>query len=217
VYDVPSVGDDILGLIDHLNAGPAHVIGTSFAPAAAVWAAVERRASIRSLVLTCPFARQARIKPVMQAGYWLMMHNPWRVQMWGMYYRTLYPTHKPADFDDYMAQLLKNLAQPGRFDAANRLGTSSRAPSQERLNSVRVPTLVIMGSKDPDFPDPAGEAQYIAQQTGGRVAMIEGAGHYPQTEMPEKTAPLVLDFLRQSSAVLADHWHTNGRREVANG
>ena len=28
-YDVPSVGADILALIDHLKAGPAHVIGTS--------------------------------------------------------------------------------------------------------------------------------------------------------------------------------------------
>ena len=32
IYDVPSVGDDILALIEHLNAGAAHVIGTSFSP-----------------------------------------------------------------------------------------------------------------------------------------------------------------------------------------
>ena len=32
-YDVPSVGNDILALIEHLNAGPAHVIATSFSAA----------------------------------------------------------------------------------------------------------------------------------------------------------------------------------------
>jgi hypothetical protein len=29
--------------------------------------------------------------------------------------------------------------------------------------------------------------------------MIDGAGHYPQTEMLEKTAPAILDFLARSS------------------
>ncbi|MGW8226815.1 MAG: alpha/beta fold hydrolase, partial [Anaerolineales bacterium] len=41
-YDVPSVGSDILALIEHLDAGPAHVIGNSFSPAPAIWAAVEQ-------------------------------------------------------------------------------------------------------------------------------------------------------------------------------
>jgi pimeloyl-ACP methyl ester carboxylesterase len=55
-----------------------------------------------------------------------------------------------------------------------------------------------MGTKDPDFPDPAAEGRYIAEQTGGRLELVAGAGHYPQTEMPEVTAPLVLDFLKRS-------------------
>ena len=62
-YDVPSVGGDILALIDHLGGGPAHVIGTSFAPAPAVWAAVERPESIRSLVLISPFVRVGQDQP----------------------------------------------------------------------------------------------------------------------------------------------------------
>ena len=45
-----------------------------------------------------------------------------------------------------------------------------------------------MGTQDPDFPDPAKEAQWVADQVKGRVEMIEGAGHYPHTEFPEVTA-----------------------------
>ena len=41
------------------------------------------------------------------------------------------------------------------------------------------------------------EAKDIAGQIGGKVVMIEGAGHYPQTEMPEEVTPVVLDFLRR--------------------
>lgn len=196
-YDVPSVGGDIIALIDHLGGRPAHVVATSFAPAAAVWAAAERPDLITSLVLIGPFVRDAKTSPLMKAVFWLMMNNPWRVQTWGMYYPSLYPTRKPADFGAYMAQLTRNMAQAGRFTAAKELALSSRTPSDERLERVKAPTLVVMGTKDPDFPDPVAEAQAVAQRTGGRVAFIEGAGHYPQTEMPDKTAPLLLDFLKE--------------------
>lgn len=130
-YNVPSVGSDIIALIEHFNAGPAHIIGTSFSPAAVVWAAVERPDLVRSLVLISPFVRDAKINPVMQALFWVMMNNPWRVRTWGMYYRSLYPTRKPADFPDYVRQLTENLRQPGRFDAASALAASSRQLSEE--------------------------------------------------------------------------------------
>lgn len=197
VYDVPAVGGDILALLDHLNAGPAHVMATSFSPAPALWAAAERPESIRSLVLVAAFARDTQLSPLMQAAYWLMMNNPWRVQTWKMFYRTMYPTRKPADFEQYLAELTKNLAQPGRFDAVKAFPNAPRQPWKERLAQVKAPSLVVMGTKDPDFSDPVAEAHYLADKLGGKLALIDGAGHYPQTEMPEKTAPVVLEFLKQ--------------------
>ena len=194
-YDVPSVGGDILLLIDHLNGGPAHLIGTSFAPAPIVWAAAEQPELVRSLVLISPFVRAAKINPVMLALFWLMMNNPWRVRTWIMYYSTLFPTHKPADFQDYLKQLKDNLFEKGRFDAVKRLGNSSRQPSAERLKLVKAPSLVIMGTKDPDFSDPVAEGLLVADQIRGALALVEGAGHYPQTEIPEKTALIIIDFL----------------------
>jgi pimeloyl-ACP methyl ester carboxylesterase len=198
VYDVPSTGGDILALIEHLDAGAAHIIGTSFAAGSAVWAAAERPNAVRSLVLIGAFVREAKINPVMNALFWLMMHNPWRVRTWAMYYSAMYPSRKPADFADYLRQLTENMAEPGRFSAAIALADSSRQPSAERLNRVTAPTLVIMGTKDPDFPDPPAEGAYIAAQTGGDLKLVEGAGHYPQTEMPEETASLVLEFLKRA-------------------
>lgn len=196
-YDVPSVGGDILALIEHLNAGSAHVIATSFSPAPAIWAAVERPEAIRSLVLIGGFFRDPKLSPFMQAAYWLMMHNPWRVQTWRMFYRTLYPTRKPADFEGYLDKLTANLSQPGRFEAVKAFPNAPRRPWTERLPSVKAPTLVVMGTKDPDFPDPVAEGEYGAEKLRGKLALVEDAGHYPQTEMPEKTASLILEFLAQ--------------------
>ena len=47
-YTLPAAGQDILDLIAYLDAGPAHVVGTSFSPGAAVWAAAEQPEAIRS-------------------------------------------------------------------------------------------------------------------------------------------------------------------------
>lgn len=109
---------------------------------------------------------------------------------------TFYPTAKPPDFEHYMAQLMENLKEPGRFEAVKAFGTSPRQPSEERLDQLKSPSLVIMGSKDADFPDPIAEGKIVAQSICGALALIDGAGHYPQTEMPEKTAAAILDFLK---------------------
>jgi pimeloyl-ACP methyl ester carboxylesterase len=68
--------------------------------------------------------------------------------------------------------------------------------SEARTSSVRTPALVVMGAKDPDFPDPAAEVQLIASRLGGSVVMIPDAGHYPQAEYPSETAAAILAFLR---------------------
>jgi pimeloyl-ACP methyl ester carboxylesterase len=124
-----------------------------------------------------------------------MFFGPWKVRAWEWYYGTLFPTREPADFDAFRAALRANLAEPGRFDAVKAMLFRSDAAIEALLTQVSAPSLVLMGSKDPDWPDPAAEATWIAQQLRGTAEMIEGAGHYPQAEMPEITASLILDFL----------------------
>lgn len=52
-----------------------------------------------------------------------------------------------------------------------------------------------MGSADPDFPDPTSEAGWIVDHLAEASAMmVEGAGHYPQTEAPELVNPALIDF-----------------------
>ena len=198
VFDIPSTGGDVIAMLDHLEVESAHMIGTSFAAGSVVWAAAENPDRIRSITLIGPFARIPKISPVMGALFWFMLNNPFRVKMWLSYYGSLYPAQKPPDFGDYLHDLEANLREPGRYKAFAALAGSSRQPSEERLGKVRAPTLVIMGTKDPDFPDPVAEARFLAEQTRGRMELIDKAGHYPQTEMPDRTAALIIDFLKQA-------------------
>jgi hypothetical protein len=54
------------------------------------------------------------------------------------------------------------------------------------------------GGTDPDLTDPAEEGRLVVGPTGGRLELVEGAGHYPQSEMPAQTAAFVLDPLRRA-------------------
>jgi pimeloyl-ACP methyl ester carboxylesterase len=206
-YTLPAAGQDILDLIGYLDAGPGHVIGNSFSPGAAVWAAVERPEAIRSLVLIGPWVRDAPSSFIKDAITGVLLSGPWKVWGWTTFYKTLYPTQKPDDFDDYLAQLTANLHEQGRFTALKGLGFTAKTESEQRIGRVQAPALVVMGTKDPDWPDPAAEANWIVDQLSGELLLVENAGHYPQTEMPEKVAPGVLDFLAHASTVAKQ---TNG-------
>jgi pimeloyl-ACP methyl ester carboxylesterase len=52
-----------------------------------------------------------------------------------------------------------------------------------------------MGERDPDFPDPRAEADWIARAMSARVVMVPEAGHYPQSQRPDITASATLSFL----------------------
>ena len=194
-YTIPAVGEDMLALIKHLNAGPAHLVGTSFTPGSAVWAAAERPEAVRSLILIGAFVRGQPPNLAQNLAQAVLLSGPWKVPAWGMFYKTLYPTRQPDDFDAYIAQLKSNLREPGRFAALKGLAAAPKTPSEERLGQVKMPVLVVMGTEDPDWPDPEAEARFIADALSGELVLVEGAGHYPQTEMPEQVAPAVLDFL----------------------
>ena len=73
---------------------------------------------------------------------------------------------------------------------------ASKDAAEARLPRVSTPALVLMGSKDPDFKNPASEAAWVAQAVRCEYRMIPGAGHYPQAEFPAETAALILPFLK---------------------
>jgi pimeloyl-ACP methyl ester carboxylesterase len=197
-YSVAGVGADMVALIKHLNAGPAVIIGESMAAGAAIWAAAEAPECVKGLVLIGPFVRGEGM-PLLQLLFRVMLARPWGPSMWLRYFKTLYPTRQPADFEEYCAALYANMKQPGRLEALQKMMDASKRASEERIPRVTAPALVLMGSKDPDFKPPEAEAKWVAEALRGTYHLIDGAGHYPQTEMPETTAPFILSFLQSLS------------------
>lgn len=201
-YAASAVGRDIVSLIRSLKAGPAVVVGTSMGAGAAAFAAAEAPDLVSGLVVIGPFVRDVALPFAMRLllGFAINVAftGPWAAKAWGAYYGSLYPSRKPADFASYRARLVGNLSEPGRMAAVRAMMRASKADVEARLGEVVAPALVVMGTKDPDFPDPAAEAATVARLVGGaEVAMVEGAGHYPHAEMPETVVPRILAFLAE--------------------
>ena len=194
-YSVAAIGKDIIALVQQLNVGPAVIIGTSMAAGAAVWAAAEAPELVRGMIMVGPFVRGDG-NWFLETLFSLMFARPWGPSMWTKYYSSLYPSHKPADFAEYSEALLKNLKERGRLESVMHMLRASKRASEDRIPKVNKPTLVLMGSKDPDFKRPEAEAKWVAENLKGTYRMIENAGHYPHAEMPEVTGPLILTFIQ---------------------
>jgi pimeloyl-ACP methyl ester carboxylesterase len=104
-----------------------------------------------------------------------------------------------VDFDDYRDQVVASLRRPGYSKAFSLTTRTSHAPAEARLAEVSTPTLVVMGERDPDFPDPKVEADWVAHSLGGQAVMVPDAGHYPQSQQPGITADAVIRFLETVS------------------
>jgi pimeloyl-ACP methyl ester carboxylesterase len=117
------------------------------------------------------------------------------VWFWTTYWDSLFPSSKPADHDQAKAALTCNLREPGRMAALYSMISLSKSDTAAIVSQSRVPVLVVMGTRDPDFPDAGAEAHWLAGQLGADSLIVEGAGHYPHTEMPDRVAPKLLSFL----------------------
>jgi pimeloyl-ACP methyl ester carboxylesterase len=196
-----AMASDYLSLLDRLGASQAVLVGNSKTASSVVIAATSQPDRVSGLVMLGPFARQVPVKWWQMLLFGLTLGGPWGRTAWVSYYKkSLYPGPKPADHNQYVAALSRNLAEPGRFRAFREQVRDSHAESGSRLGRLRRPALIVMGTADPDFPNPEQEARTLGSILKGEVLLVEGSGHYPQADNPEKVAPAIIDFVRRVTA-----------------
>ncbi len=197
-YSAHAVGQDLLRLLSHLGQERAILIGNSFSAGSALWAAHDAPGKVSAMVLIGPIVRDPPrgIPWYLKAALAIGLGGPWRVPFWLTYWSSLFPLRKPADFASYRNALGKNLKEPGRMTALRTMIFLSKADTQAILTKADAPVLVVMGTKDADFPNATAEAEWLKEKLGAEVLMVKDAGHYPQTETPEQVGPAVVSFLK---------------------
>jgi pimeloyl-ACP methyl ester carboxylesterase len=201
------VAGDLVALVRHLGR-PAVLVGQSLSGGAATIAAAEAPDSICAVVELNPFTRvpktdlRAMLRvPLYRRGALLMAGTVAlrSLPMWLRYLDVAYPT-KPADWSVYRAALQAKLSEPGRMQQFLKTMATNGSDAQAALPRVTRPTLIVMGTADPDFPDPRaeGEAVIDALPHGiGSLRVVEGGGHYLHAERPDDVAAAIISFLAE--------------------
>ncbi|WP_329033623.1 alpha/beta hydrolase [Streptomyces sp. NBC_01725] len=205
-----AIAGDLLAVIRHLG-GPAVLVGHSISGGAATIAAAREPSLVTAVVELAPFTRKQsirlgdlRVKRFRQGMLRLLGAATFgSVPLWRSYLGTAYPGARPADWAERLDRVDSLLREPGRMKALQGMGSGAPADAGAQLANVRRPVLVVMGTLDPDWADPHAEGSAIVEALPsglGRLEMIEGAGHYPHDQFPDRVVSLVLAFVRSDAA-----------------
>jgi pimeloyl-ACP methyl ester carboxylesterase len=201
---------DLMEVIRKLD-GPAVIVGQSFSGGVTTIAAAKNPDLVSAIVEIGPFTRPPTISLAAllgnahhRRGSLLLMRVliSGSVNTWSKYLDVAYPGLKPADWDTWLTALQANMREPGRMKALQSMAGGKLVEAAAQLANVRCPALVIMGSKDPDWPEPEAEAAAIVgllPAGRGRYVMIENAGHYPHAQYPNQVADALLPFLAKGA------------------
>jgi pimeloyl-ACP methyl ester carboxylesterase len=207
-YSRTDIAGDLVALVRHLG-GPAVIVGQSISGGAATVAAATAPDVISGVVELAPFTRAQgfdlgglmRVKRF-RAGYTQLGQVMFRGRLanWKKYLDLAYPT-KPADWDAELARIETKLSEPGRMKALQAMCKSKPTDAGAQLANVRCPVLIVEGSLDPDWADPHVEGEKIISDLAhglGELVVIDGAGHYPHAQVPDRVLALVVPFLEKA-------------------
>ena len=182
---------DLLAILDHLEVERAHVVGQSLGGWAVMGLAVAHPDRVRSAV----FADTLGGIPV--EGWWNARTTVPRVG----------PFNHPALSNDFCER------NPERAHLYLEIGGLRRDPHSDptqlirtlgdvtfddtQLAGLEMPALFIVGADDEIFP-PDWIFSAASRVAGARVETIDGAGHSPYFEQPDRWNSLVTDFWRRS-------------------
>jgi pimeloyl-ACP methyl ester carboxylesterase len=196
-YSSAITADDLAALIRHLDAGPVLLYSNSYTSASSVVLASQHPELLRGAVLAGPFVRTLPAPNLMAKVLANLITKPMLTRMmWMSWYPHMFPK-RPADFDAMRAAVDANLREPGRAAVFAKMTASGHHRAEAALPQAKaagVPTLVLMGTADEDFPDATAEGRFVAESLNGRLELLEGYGHQPHEEAPELIAEFIAGF-----------------------
>jgi pimeloyl-ACP methyl ester carboxylesterase len=192
-YTLSDMAGDVAGLIDSLGFASAHIVGASLGGMIGQHLAIEHPARVRSLVsiMSTPGAR--RYLPEPRALRALFRPQPKTAEEAGLQtegvFRVLGGTAWPLDSERLRRNGERSFARglsPHGF-LRHFAAVMASGDRRSRLRDVRVPTLVIHGSRDPMFPIRAGR-DLAALMPDATWLPIAGMGH----DLPSPLWPTIV-------------------------
>jgi pimeloyl-ACP methyl ester carboxylesterase len=196
---VASLADDAAALLDALGVARAHVLGYSLGSAVAQELALSSPGKVGSLVLHCTWGRTDGL----QRAVITALAHPWRTGDLDAALGALGLAFSPQlldspEFGALVEQLLPLFphTEVQIATTAEQWDADLAHDTQDRLDGISAPTLVIAGEQD--LLTPPWQGQRVAEAIpGAKLELFTGPGssHALGVERAEEFVPLVLGFL----------------------
>ncbi len=200
-YDLPSLADTVLEVLDALSIDRAAFLGHSFGGAVALTLAArhpqrcQRLIVVDGTVYPSPLTLQAQIALVPVLGSLLVRRVYGKGELRRIFTHTLFQDPSlvtPALIDYYW----ERVNRPGGREAMHACLETIATLSDENSDVAQVAaeTLLLWGHADRTAPLYQGE-RLEREITGARLSVIPGCGHTPFVERPEEFCATVNAFL----------------------
>ena len=210
-YDRELFDRQLAGLLDSLDvSGPVDVMGLSMGGSIAGTFAARHPERVRTLTLVDPAFASPRALSLVERTPLVRDYLHAVLAVPSMPEGQLADFHRPEKHRDWPDRYRAQMRYDGfrRAILSTRLtrATLDERPTLARLDSLRMPVLLIWGEHDAGITREAmDDIRKAIRRT--QYHAIADAGHIPHYERPEVVNPILLDFLARSgpSPLLAEH------------
>jgi pimeloyl-ACP methyl ester carboxylesterase len=197
-YDMDTLTDDAMAVIKALDVAPVHWVGLSMGGFVGQRIAARHGELLRSLTLLDTSSGPE--DPDHVGKYKLLAlvlrlvgPKPLRSQVVPILFGKSYladPANNPT-----VSEFIRRLNKCDRAGVRKAvLGVCDRAPIDDEIPNITVPTLVAVGAED--VATPVAKSERIASRIpGSRLEIIQGAGHSSTIEQPAAVTALLKEFL----------------------
>ena len=201
-YTLSDMAADAVGLLDQLGIERAHVVGASMGGMIAQTIAIEHPQRVLSLcsIMSNTGSRWAG-QPKLATYRVLLSVQPSDREQFIEHVLKMYRVIGSPGFDrdeDDLREMAGRSYDRGRNPAGSGRQLAAIITSGDRtegLRGVRVPTVVIHGTKDP-LVRPSGGRATARAVPGARLVTIEGMGH----DLPRQAWPRIIDAVAENAA-----------------
>jgi pimeloyl-ACP methyl ester carboxylesterase len=201
-YTLSDMAADAVGLLDQLGIERAHIVGASMGGMIAQTIAIEHPQRVLSLcsIMSNTGSRLAG-QPKLATYRVLLAVPPTDREQFIEHVLKMYRVIGSPGFDrdeDDLREIAGRSYDRGRNPAGSGRQLAAIISSGDRtegLRGVRVPTVVIHGTKDP-LVRPSGGRATARAVPGARLVKIEGMGH----DLPRQAWPRIIDAIAENAA-----------------
>jgi pimeloyl-ACP methyl ester carboxylesterase len=189
-YDIPRFAADLARLFDHLALEPAVLLGVSMGGFVAQRFALDHPGRLAGLVLAS--TSDGEFAPGVLAADPVAKI---REVGWRQFSADLITGAFPPGTDPTIVAALLERISTWNEEVILGAARSMRAfDSRRELGTLRLPTLVLVGSEDHQLPVPLSQ-RLQRLIPGARLEVFDGAGHFMMVEQPERFHRVLDGFL----------------------